>query len=428
MTTGNPKEPKIHSAIERHYYLTPDQPSGIECIALKEGFGYWERHGDQINDLIQYLAQVNGRIATDIQSYLSDIYSGDPSDGEEDPYGDDAHYAEREAETYEHHESWSQLCNGVKYKARFFNQAIEDILNDLFCDLELLKTNDGKPILRKVGFDTDLTHIYRARFSQSDKEIEKILTNPVEELGAPPSIYAKHGRMNSVGISVFYGASDIDTCIAEVRPPVGSDVVIGRFQFVKELTLLDFNRLTQCYAEGSFFDPNFKTRLDRAKFLEFLAHELSSPIMPGAEVFEYLPTQVIAEYLSEKLKLNGMIFNSSQSDGQNIVLFRNCFKVKPYDLPKGAKVIVSQEFYAEDDYDDSITVHEEVSIFNNTEKDTEFFNAEHFLDEDYLDGVNISLVIDVKNDIYVRTIRKIQYSSKERSVFRYRSEKKTYSF
>ena len=35
--------------------------------------------------------------------------------------------------------------------------------------------------------------------------------------------------MNAAGISVFYGAMEEETCIAEARAPVGSYVVIGRF-------------------------------------------------------------------------------------------------------------------------------------------------------------------------------------------------------
>ena len=33
--------------------------------------------------------------------------------------------------------------------------------------------------------------------------------------------------MNAAGISMFYGAVDVDTWIAEIRAPIGSFVVVG---------------------------------------------------------------------------------------------------------------------------------------------------------------------------------------------------------
>ncbi len=73
--------------------------------------------------------------------------------------------------------------------------------------------------------------------------------------------------MNASGISVFYGAQDAQTCIAEVRAPVGSHVVVGRFEIVRPVRLLDFDVLTQVVVEGSLFDPEYGARLSRAAFL-----------------------------------------------------------------------------------------------------------------------------------------------------------------
>ena len=60
---------------------------------------------------------------------------------------------------------------------------------------------------------------------------------------------------------------------------------------------------------------------------------MSRPIMPTDEDYEYLPTQVVAEYLSEKMepRLDGLIYLSSQRDGggENVVLFRRASAVAP---------------------------------------------------------------------------------------------------
>ena len=46
------------------------------------------------------------------------------------------------------------------------------------------------------------------------------------------------GRMNAAGISVFYGATDDETAIAGVRPPVGSWVATATFEVIRPLRLL----------------------------------------------------------------------------------------------------------------------------------------------------------------------------------------------
>ena len=39
--------------------------------------------------------------------------------------------------------------------------------------------------------------------------------------------------MNAQGIAVFYGAGDVETALAEVRPPVGSRVVTAEFEIIR---------------------------------------------------------------------------------------------------------------------------------------------------------------------------------------------------
>ncbi|MCJ7541599.1 MAG: RES family NAD+ phosphorylase, partial [Desulfobacterales bacterium] len=133
-------------------------------------------------------------------------------------------------------------------------------------------------------------------------QVDKVLKAPIKELSAPPAMAAKHGRMNAAGISVFYGATDAETCIAEVRPPIGSHVVVGRFKIIQNIRLLDLNILSEIYATGSYFDQEFKRRKGHAAFLQRLVGELTKPVMPNKETLGYLPTQIVAEYLAEKVK------------------------------------------------------------------------------------------------------------------------------
>lgn len=129
---------------------------------------------------------------------------------------------------------------------------------------------------------------------------------------------ARAGRMNAAGTSVFYGAREAQTCISEVRAPVGSHIVIGRFEIIRPVRLLDSDVLTRVVVDGSPFDPEYGTRLSRAAFLRHLVGEISRPVMPRDEEFEYLPTQAVAQYLAEcaSPRLDGVIFRSSQTNGR----------------------------------------------------------------------------------------------------------------
>ena len=109
--------------------------------------------------------------------------------------------------------------------------------------LSLDELQSGKPIIVDAGPGTDLKGLYRARTFQSDASLEKALERSSETLGSPPSELAMPGRMNAHGISVFYGANQQLVALAEVRPPVGAQVAIGRFEIVRPLRLLDLSAL-----------------------------------------------------------------------------------------------------------------------------------------------------------------------------------------
>jgi hypothetical protein len=117
--------------------------------------------------------------------------------------------------------------------------------------------------------------------------------------------------MNPVGIPVFYGALSIDTAIAEVRPSVGSRVVVGTFHVTRKIRLLDLPRLGDHWL-GSIFDSGYADALSRQKFLETFHWMISRPVQPSDEPLEYIPTQIVAEYVANVLKFDGILFASAQ--------------------------------------------------------------------------------------------------------------------
>jgi hypothetical protein len=157
--------------------------------------------------------------------------------------------------------------------------------------------------------------------------------------------------MNAKGIAVFYGASDPETAVAEVRPPVGCEVAIGRFQVVRPLRLLDLTALGGVTATGSIFDPMYANTLSRMMFLRSLSRRMARPVMPDDQDSDYLPTQAVADFLATGTvtELDGIIFPSVQVAGgkQNVVLFHKASLVDKIVIPYGAETDV--DTYSEDD-------------------------------------------------------------------------------
>ena len=338
---------RIGETVDEHFVLTPMEPSAYDSVMMREGLsGYWVRDGYPVDELIGSIAGVSEEIASDVSRLLSDHHSYEAAkDGEEDPYGFEAHYEEREAFDLWFRMNWVELQRELRSRSRFLNSDAEVMLTDIFGDLAIHRTYDDKPVIVDIDPDAEDRFIWRARVALSELEIETILENPAKGIGPPPSKWANAGRMNARGISVFYGAMERATCVAEVRAPVGSHVVIGKFEVVRPVRLLDLDALAEVSVDGSYFDSTYSEQRSRAAFLRDFRNEISQPVMPNDEDQEYLATQFVAEYLANKVapRIDGMIFPSTQTGGhgRNVVLFHHASGLEPYELPQGSNVDVN---------------------------------------------------------------------------------------
>ncbi len=433
---------QVHEVIEKNFYLTSNEPEGLDYHRAKEGL--WERPGEQVHLVISSIAKVSEDIAEAIRDRLSEQFGYEAArDGEEDPYGYDALYEENSIEDWRFQESWDFFKRNIKTRSRFFSQQAEKALDEIFKGLDTLKTIHGTPIIREIQPTDEDRHFYRTRVSFSERELKEILAAPVKRLGPPPSLNAKAGRMNAAGISVFYGAADGTTCIAEARAPVGSYVVLGRFEVIRPLRVLDFDAFRGIYIEGSYFDSDYYTRWQRASFLKRLVQEISQPVMPRDEEFEYLPTQAVSEYLAQRIepRLDGIVFHSSQTggEGRNVVLFNHACRVEPYALPDGTVIDFNMGWESDDDYDDGITVSErvppekkeesrpEMTIGGRSPLDLDAFEpgtrGHAALNDDADDDPDrraLTLRLDV-NGIRVLRITSVKYEHHARSVSRHRT-------
>jgi hypothetical protein len=154
--------------------------------------------------------------------------------------------------------------------------------------------------------------VFRARRASSYEEAEKWFKTPAVSLNAPPLDKAIAGRMNAAGVRVFYGALEERIAVAEIRPPIGSHVVVGSFAPTRPLRILDLSALGSVLEYADPFSPEFETTSTRLTILQTLEQEISLPVQPHDEVLEYIPTQVIAEYVRIVLGLDGVAYRSAQ--------------------------------------------------------------------------------------------------------------------
>ena len=359
---------RIEAAFEAHFSRTADEPDSYQSMMLRDKeISYdWYREGDETVIAIQEAAGLSDEASQDVQAILDWEHSDFEAAtmGLETEFSEDAHYEEKMPSDEEWHVGWRSFVMTIKSEARFFSRSAAEQLGKLFDSIDEMATHSGGSIVVDGGPGTSFDHFYRARVFQSDEELEEAMKRPDQGLGAPPTSVAASGRMNARGIPVFYGATSEAVVLAEVRPPVGSQVLVGRFDIVRPIRLLDLSALSDIRETGSIFDPDYAYRLGRMMFLRSLSFKMARPVMPDDQEMEYLPTQAIADFLATegKVPLDGILFPSVQvaGAGQNVVLFNKSSRCEKLDIPKGTKLGAHTYMNTEDGPEPDYTVFEEV--------------------------------------------------------------------
>jgi hypothetical protein len=357
---------RIDAAFSSHYVRTYDQPTSWQqsLMSDRESDYEWERDGEPVLWAIAGAAEIPEEAAQDILDILEDQYGDIDAQqaGEESDYDSESHYEERGVDDRQWQDSWRDFEKSLRTEARFFSRGAEEHLASVFADIDKLTTRDGRPLVANAGPGTAFPSLYRARVFQSDGKLEHALTQLDRQLGSPPSAGALAGRMNARGISVFYGANDPLVALAEIRPPVGSQVLVGRFDIVRPLRLLDLTALSNVRVDGSIFDPKYSGALERAMFLSSLSGRITKPVMPDDEAFDYLSTQAIADFLATTFTpaLEGIVYPSVQAQGTalNIVLFHKAARVAPFEYPAGTEITASLGQNGEDGWETEYRIME----------------------------------------------------------------------
>lgn len=358
---------EIETAFASHYTRTAEGPDSMQerMQADRESSYYWTREGSPAIEAIQEAAGVDEEPAGDVLEILQDRHGAVGKDAllEESEFDGDAHYEEKGPDNQAWHEEWDNFVQSLKTEARFFSRTAGEHLAAVFGGIDQLKTHDGRPLVVAAGPQTALDHLYRARVFQAEDQLKEALARPDRHLGSPPHRAARAGRMNAQGIAVFYGATHATVTLAEVRPPVGSEVVVARFDICRPLRLLDLTALGDVHDDGSIFDPTLKRRLERAAFLRSLGTRMAQPVMPDDEAFEYLPTQAVADFLGamNEPRLDGIIFPSAQTgEGKNVVLFHPAARVETLNLPPEIEIDVNTGYETDDGWEPGYSISETV--------------------------------------------------------------------
>lgn len=299
---------------------------------------YWdEQQGEDLSSVVQDLVGQYFEFNDALVDALIENDPADIKDGDEPFYASDISYVQTRVYVGHLYEQWRAITDEIRTERRFFSDRAREFFDWLFEGIEDLwfyEPNEGK-VLTLLSDQTKLgviqqwpagTVLYRARRADTRDDYTRMVLKPAVELSPPPSKYARAGRMNAEGVTIFYGALDAIACLAEMRSSIGGYTVLGRFETTKALRVLDFGRLDKAYWDGkrlSYFQSDFNDQVTRRKFRRHLHKLISEPVIPGHED-EYLMTQVLAEYLGyvRRASFDGLLFASTQNeDGTNVVLF-----------------------------------------------------------------------------------------------------------
>jgi len=222
-------------------------------------------------------------------------------------------YSQRENEMY--FSNWAEFCEIVKHKMRYMflikqlnrreifktsnetliiqkkvNPTINDFSEILFYIEDNIKEID---IIKEIE---EGSIFYRGRTHGADERYYN-----ASDIGTPPigaAIYSN--RMSPAGIPMFYGGMDIDTVYEEMKKDNKPCVTIGNFISIVPFTIIDFTKLPPI---PTVFNPDTRHLRQPLMFFEDFIKDLSKPVTKdGREHIEYIPTQIITEYIRHIFK------------------------------------------------------------------------------------------------------------------------------
>lgn len=221
-------------------------------------------------------------------------------------------------------DDWEYFKFIVKHKARFVFHD-NSFSGDHYYQNSLYILQKIQELIRENGMIVEIpenTALYRCRQHSKKNDI-----GGAKDLVSSPFEYAKNnGRMNPAGIPMFYCSEDKKLTIQEVVNNSDKNIpfyTIGEFNNKSSLKVV---KLTKIPDLPSIFDEDNNKFIESILFLESFVEDAIKPINESDSIIEYIPTQIVTEYIryNKELNVQGLIYPSSKNRNKNnIVLFFN---------------------------------------------------------------------------------------------------------
>lgn len=332
------------------------------ALRANYAIGEWMFESQEGDDLYTVINETTGadddQLINALLGWLIDNDDYWPPDGEEAFFADDQTYVPIRLDGWRHGALWRRFREAILHRQRFFNDPAKTFLAEIFDGIQNQSDIDSKPAFFRLAPATDSV-FYRARIVADEEAFRTIAKDPASLMGPPPPPLRRAGRMNAAGIAVFYGATEKDTAIAELRPAVGSLISLAAFRIHRPIHVLDLTRFTRAGKQIDIFAKNQMARATQWAFMQSFASEISKPILPGDEHLEYVPAQVVAEYLTNQpvrwrgtdVTPDAIIFRSAQREGgKNIAIMGDAATIcaspasEPSDRPSATRLDADLDF------------------------------------------------------------------------------------
>ena len=186
--------------------------------------------------------------------------------------------------------------------------------------------------------------VVRVRDDNGDWIHDSIRPYTPERMTPSPK-HVKNGRANPVGIPYWYGATDPETAVAEMRPWQGAVLTVAELKATRNMQFVDCGNTRPFVAP---YNSSDESAFERYRW-NLIGEAFSRPVSPETIDVEHVPTQMLAEAFRMK-GFDGIQYKSHLGEGMNVVVFdlnalklgkRELWKAKrvSYDLePHGAEI------------------------------------------------------------------------------------------
>ena len=288
--TGNGDiEELIGSVIEVYSVVEPDNTGKLLNDALYEDWDIFAVPPEIIQRLVEALCVI--RFREKPQLFSSPMFIPESHD--------DAYLSEF---CITRNKSWREFAEAIKYQNRFYNSIFNPDALASFLSY-LVKSYPAGTVM------------YRARISKDKQGFR------YDEMGAPPREKRTAGRVNPEGVGVLYLSSKDITALYEARSNIYDYVTVGNFKLSRDIRVINLAGIS------SISPFIYKVTNDLQQYavnqlcLKEIAEDIGKPLRRNDSPLEYLPTQIVSEFIKSQ-GYDGVEYASTMiKDGYNFAIF-----------------------------------------------------------------------------------------------------------